>query len=87
MAIINIKEINKHFTNAKSEFNLAIDLAKKNFIVGELKFEKAAAPQKRTRKPRTPKEVEIDHIPQKRKRGPKPKPIQQELPVTGGGLG
>jgi hypothetical protein len=38
MGVVNIKEINKYYRIAKWNFNHAIELAKKNIVVGEIHF-------------------------------------------------
>jgi len=46
MAIVNVKEIYKEFNLAKKHFKKAIELAKKNIIVGEIHY---AGTEKKTR--------------------------------------
>ncbi len=38
MAIVNVKEIYKEFNEAKRHFKKAVDLAKKNFVIGEIHY-------------------------------------------------
>ena len=49
MSIVNIKEVLKEFNLAKKHFKKAIELAKKNMIVGEVNFpgDKKTKPRKK----------------------------------------
>jgi len=38
MAVVNVKEIYKEFNLAKKHFKKAIELAKKNVVIGEIHF-------------------------------------------------
>ena len=70
--ITDLKEINKYLRAAKQNFNKAIELAKKNIIVGEINFHMI----EKTRKPRKARGTQTDSTPtiiEKPKRGRKPK--------------
>jgi hypothetical protein len=58
VSIISLKEVHRELTLAKKHFNQAIELARKNLIVGELKFEGEKPKRVRPSSPRkkaTPK--------------------------------
>jgi len=67
--ITDLKEINKYLRAAKQNFNKAIELAKKNVIVGEINFHVI----EKTKKPRKAIISTIPTITDKPKRGRKPK--------------
>jgi hypothetical protein len=69
--ITGIKEINKYFRDAKWNLNKAIELAKKNIVVGEIRFP-AAQKIRKPRKPTTTIDSMITAV-QKKPRGRKPK--------------
>ncbi len=62
MAVVNVKEIYKEFGLAKKHFKKAIDLAKKNILVGEIHFS-VAEKKVRTRKvPRSKSEISTPEL-------------------------
>lgn len=62
MAVVNVKEIYKEFNLAKKHFKKAVELAKKNLVVGEIHF--AGSEKKpRARKAKVTPEPEGKELP------------------------